>query len=200
MDELDYIEESGTIRLAMNATLTDIDVNFNLSRIEISSTPPCFTSMNGCQLSVANTHINFTSQVNNGVLSITNAGTSANYESLLRSVLLEFKLSELSQLIYTFNVKVFDSNDTSELGCTTIFGSFEVSDLIVVNFIPVNDNSPILDLNGPEAGRDFATTYIEESNSVSIVSTQLTLTDGDLPIPAMGYNFLIRVQVVNNII
>ena len=47
-----------------------------------------------------------------------------------------------------------------------------------ITFSAVND-PPLLDLNGPEPGTGFATTFEEDSAAVLVVSPQLTITDVD---------------------
>ena len=56
----------------------------------------------------------------------------------------------------------------------------ESSLIIDVNIIPLNQNPPVLDLNGDsELGTGFATIFVERGPPIPIVSTNLTITDAD---------------------
>ena len=177
-----------------NVTLTDADTNFPLQKVEISSQPACDPTSARCTLSSSSPlpH-NFTYA--NGVWTLWNVGYAYKFQQILRRIWIFFDTLEQIEASFLFTVTVYDSADTAVNNCDTTFGGFIVTDEFQLYFIPVNDIAPVLDLNGPSnPGIDFSTTFIEESVPISLVDSQLTLTDDDKP-SLSQYDFKIYIYV-----
>ena len=186
---MNYTEESPAIPFLSDVSLSDKDLNFPLDRIEISVTPSCEDCV---FISASSLPHNFTYA--NNIWSVWNAGSAYAFQQVLREIWISFNTSELSQTVFTFEIKVFDSADIPVTNCTAEFGSFIVTDAFQLYFIHVNDIAPVLDLNGNPPGNSFATDFIEESDPIEIVSSQLSITEGDLP-QRIQYNYRIHINV-----
>lgn len=188
-DTLNYTEESPAILFLSDVSLSDKDLNFPLDRVDISVTPTCEDCV---FVSASSLPHNFTYA--NNIWSVWNAGSAYAFQQVLREIWISFDTPELSQTAFTFEISVFDSADTPVTNCTTVFGSFIVTETFQFYFIHVNDIAPVLDLNGNSPGNSFATVFIEESDPIEIVSSQLTITEGDLP-QRIHYNYKIDISV-----
>ena len=178
-----------------NVTLMDVDLNFPLQKVEISSQPACDPSSARCVLSSSSALPHNLSYAG-GVWTLWNVGDAYEFQRVLREIWIFFNTSEQIEATFLFTVSVYDSADAAVPNCGTTFGGFVVSDEFQLYFIPVNDIAPVLDLNGPtNPGIDFSTTFTEESDSVSLVDSQLTLTDDDKPsLPQYYYRIYIYVS------
>ena len=178
-----------------NVILTDSDLNFPLQKAELSSQPACDPISSRCTLtSSSSLPHNFT--YSNGVWTLWNVGYAYKFQEILREIWIFFDTPEQIEPVLSFTVTVFDSADTPVDNCTTTFGGFVVTDEFQLYFIPVNDIAPVLDLNGPtNPGINFSTTFIEETVPISLVDSQLTLTDDDKPsLPQYYYRIYIYVS------
>ena len=191
---LNYTEDSPPIHFVPDLSLTDRDLNFPIQRVEISSQPIC-DSTTRCVLTSPSSLPHSFSYAN-GIWTVGNASSTENFHRILRELMITFDTPEQIEPSFIFTISVFDSSDTPVPSCNVNFGDFVVFDSFTLNFIPVNDNSPILDLNGPaNPGTNFTTTFIEEMSSVQIVDSQLTLVDADRPsLPQYNYRILITVR------
>ena len=172
-----------------DVSLSDKDLNFPLDRVEISVTPTC----DDCVF-VSGSSLPHNLTYANNIWSVWNAGSAYAFQQVLREIWIYFDTAELSQTTFIFEIKVLDSADTPVTNCTTAFGSFIVTDTFQLYFIHVNDIAPVLDLNGNSPGNSFATDFTEESDPIEIVSSQLTITEGDLP-QRVHYGYRIHINV-----
>ena len=89
----------------------------------------------------------------------------------------------LRTLTYEHTVRFGDPDSGNRIIRVTPFdlqGNPGVSDEVTIAFTSV-DSPPILDLNGPLPGRNFETVFLEEGESIPLMSENFTLLDVDSP-------------------
>ena len=114
---------------------------------------------------------NITAEFLSGTLLLTGLASIPEFVTVLQTLDYINTFVETDQLDQLVGGRViaFTANDGS-LSSQTV-GAF-------ITFSAVND-PPLLDLNGPEPGTNFATTFEEGSAAVLVVSPQLTIADVD---------------------
>ena len=102
-----------------------------------------------------------------GVLSLAGDGTLGQYEEVLRSVTYENASNAPDTTARVITIAVNDGSQDSTITTTTL------------EVVAVND-APVLDLNGPNAGgTGFASTFTEDAGPVTIVDSDVSITDVD---------------------
>jgi hypothetical protein len=100
-----------------------------------------------------------------GILSLTGTDTLANYESVLRTSILDLATAGGTRTPILIDVVVNDGTDDSNTATVTV-------DREVVNV------APTLDLNGSEEGTDVAVVLPEMATSVALFDARLTIEQG----------------------
>ncbi|MCA9009128.1 MAG: hypothetical protein KDB01_05245, partial [Planctomycetaceae bacterium] len=159
-----YTEGDGSKLIAASGTVTDSD-NDNIERMTIALTNPAdsesitVSPSDGIVLDAASTATN---------LILTGSATAANYQKVLRTLMFtnpSENPSDAPDRAVTVTVKDSKSADST-------------LQTITIDVVPVADK-PVVDLNGPETGVNFTSTYTPGDPAAAIVDTDATVTDAD---------------------
>ena len=131
------------------------------------------------QLRFSTVGYNITSEVLSGTLLLTGPALSGSFEAVLQTI--EYINTNIEEISMQGQKSVqFTVNDGS-------LNSLVASAFIT--FSAIND-PPIIDLNGPLPGLDFAATFVEDEGRVAVVSRNLTIIDVDSPVLQSATVFL----------
>ena len=174
-------QELRQVNIAPNATISDVD-NLEISglRIELlANNSVVSTSDEVLRVDLMGTVVNQTSASNPQLLDLRGVALLDIYTLILRSLTYE-------------HTNVFGSPDSGNrvvvVTPINLDGNMGVSDEVMIAFEAVN-NPPVLDLNGDLLpGRNFQTTFREESSSIYLTSRDLVLLEVD----TLGLAFVIR--------
>ena len=162
-DALVYTASLGRVQIAPGLALSDADSS-SLSGATVTidgfvsgQDQLSFTNQNGIQGSFSN-----------GVLTLTGAASIAAYQTALQSISYTNTSATPDGRLRTLSIRVNDGTSLSSAGSRPLQ-------------VVANNNAPVIDLNGPIAGTDFATVYQLGNPPVRIVSAGLSLNDADSP-------------------
>lgn len=168
---VNYVEGSGRVAIATNATITDND-HSELMQLTVLNLNPLDQPNEYLSVSIATTSANITSDYNpdNGLLIINGNASISDYQDILRTLSYENTEADpgfpdtAARMVQTV---VFDGSN------------YSIPLLILVTFESVND-PPMLDLNGPtQTGLNNTVSFVEEGVAVAITTPDAVLFDID---------------------
>ena len=161
-----FVEGDGPVTIAASdATLTDVD-NTDLTEMTVQLSDPTATESLIVPVADLPNGISSAYDPGTGILTLTGPAPTTSFQDALRAVVYDNTSRNLVADNRTVNVVATDGTASSTPVET------------VISITPVND-APVVDLNGNDAGEDYAATFTEGPTPVAIASTNATLTDAD---------------------
>ena len=161
-----FVEGDGPVTIAASdATLTDVD-NTDLTEMTVQLSDPTATESLIVPVADLPNGISSAYDPGTGILTLTGPAPTTSFQDALRAVVYDNTSQNLVADNRTVNVVATDGTASSTPVET------------VIAITPVND-APVVDLNGNDAGENYAATFTEGPTPVAIASTNTTLTDAD---------------------
>ena len=161
-----FVEGDGPVTIAASdATLTDVD-NTDLTEMTVQLSDPTTTESLIVPVADLPNGISSAYDPGTGILTLTGPAPTTSFQDALRAVVYDNTSQNLVADNRTVNVVATDGTASSTPVET------------VISITPVND-APVVDLNGNDAGEDYAATFTEGPTPVAIASANATLTDAD---------------------
>ncbi len=162
-----FTEDGGPVAMVDSAQLVVSDAdNTTIQSATVTITNPSDGNLEVLDADIGTTGITVGYNDTTNVLTLSGEETLANYQSVLRALTYNNVSEDPTAGQRTIEVVINDGTSDSSAAVST------------VTVVPAND-APVVDLNGSDAGEDFAATFNAGGTAVAIVGAGLTVMDVD---------------------